>query len=194
MPRAHVRVAGMRQWILSVSALGASAPTKLSVKMQGVHLPPLSGAALSIYGGASTEGHALLDVVDYDCAANELEFDASGGMVLVLSHVDSGVPLASGTPCGQRTGLEDKWGRDCRAERVQLSVSPLGCHKNAAAQALKSAQETTSVAACEDPRAGGIEGCMVCAFVWCVKAGWCVLLYGVCSCMVCAFVLALPFF
>ena len=194
MPRAHVRVAGMRQWILSVSALGASAPTKLSVKMQGVHLPPLSGAALSIYGGASTEGHALLDVVDYDCAANELEFDASGGMVLVLSHVDSGVPLASGTPCGQRTGLEDKWGRDCRAERVQLSVSPLGCHENAAAQALKSAQETTSVAACEDPRAGGIEGCMVCAFVWCVKAGWCVLLYGVCSCMVCAFVLALPFF
>jgi len=163
LPRAHVRVAGVRQWLLSVSALGAAVPVKLGVALDKLHLPPAASASLRIYEGTTDEAHALLDTIDYDCGAAELEVRVSGGLVLVLSHEDARA-AAEGTnvtACGQRVGLEEAWGRDCRPEQLQLSFRSLNCSTNAAEAPPPSAHGISASIACADPTRGGIEGCHV---------------------------------
>lgn len=160
--RAHVRLAGMHQWILSVSALGASVPMKLGLHIESLHLPPHSSAVLRIYAGASIEADKQLEFIDYNCGANELSVYSSGGLVLSLSHLNTGAGLDAATPaCGQRIGIEEEWGRDCRQERIVFSVGPLTCKQNAEMRSSNSKQQTSTVAACEDTAAGGIEGCML---------------------------------
>ena len=58
-------------------------------------------------------------------------------------------------------GSEEEWGRDCRQERFAFSIRPVTCRQNAEVRSIKSEQHTSTVAACEDAAAGGIEGCML---------------------------------
>jgi len=157
VPRAHVRVEGVRQWILSVSALGAAVPKRLTLHLDSLRLPAHSQAALRIYAGADDD--KLLEEVDYACAAGEVDRDASSAILLELSGLNSGVGIPSNTPCGERVGLEEEWGRDCRREHVRVRIATRGCQENAAVLASRSRSSQLSL--CDDPLASGIEGCLV---------------------------------
>ena len=169
LPRAHVRLEGIRQWVLSVSALGAAVPKRLNLNLDGLLLPAHSRAALRIYTGASEEEHALLEEVDSECAAGQVSVqNASSAMLLVLSNLNTG----HDTLCRKRVGLKEAWERDCKREHLHVRIGTRGCQENAAAlssqqrgnstTALTSQQDNSStLSPCDDPLAGGIDGCMV---------------------------------
>ena len=156
LSRWHVRVAGVRQWILAVSALGTSVPRLLTLAVQDLHLPVGSSAGLSIYANGTAEAAARVASPD-ECQVDDLTVRGTAGFVLVWSGLDTG-PEAPTTACGHRQGQEQDWGRDCRVERVQVAIRSLDCSANARAMAA-AAVGSSSVSACEAPGAGGISGC-----------------------------------
>lgn len=139
-----MRVSGVRQWILSVSALGAAPEGKAFVSLRHLHLPPgRTRGALRVYGGGEVQEGSLLDHITDDCGAEGKSYNAEGGLVLVLTHEEEptaatepspyapsptgGASQGNGTgasyaSCGVRVGLEEEWGRDCREEGLHFSV------------------------------------------------------------------------
>jgi hypothetical protein len=161
LPRAHVRVEGIRQWVLSVSALGAAVPKRLTLDLDALHLPAHSRAALRIYAGASEEEHALLEEVDSECAAGQVSVHASSAMLLVLSNLNTGHDITNNTLCGKRVGLKEAWERDCRREHLHVRIGTRGCQEIAAALPWQQRGNSSTLSPCDDPLAGGIEGCLV---------------------------------
>jgi hypothetical protein len=82
-------------------------------------------------------------------------------MLLVLSNLNTGHDITYNTLCGRRVGLKEAGESDCRREHLHLRIGTRGCQENAAALPWQQRGNSSTLSPCDDPLAGGIEGCLV---------------------------------